>query len=826
MLSAVELHRRGLEKCNAGRYDAARKLLLRAEIATAPGELRARIQVTLAHVEAELGTAERGLEICRTALDNPGLASEVRGLILSQTGLLHTRAGNGNAALVCYSEALPLLRGDHASLARVHLNRGNVYLQRRQVSEASKDMQAASAHYESAGLVSAKAKALHNLGYAQMLAGDVVGALTAMNQARPMLAELSETYRAVCDKDRAEVLLAAGMTADAAEALAAAAVAFGSRGIRQMQGEAELALARLLMRDDAAESIRVARRASRRFAKRGSDVWRMRADAVVLMAEVEKSLGTPDLTSATLELSVELDREGLHEEALDLKLQAGRNLTRLGDGAAVREILRSVRVRKATPLATRLLRHEVATDLRSLEGRRRQALTCVRDGLAELDDWQSSFGSLDLRTSLVGHGRRLASQGLRLALDDGRPEVLFEWSERARALASKVTPVRPPLDPEGAAHLTELRHLQAQIRSSGAGRGIPATLSRREVELQRQIRQRAWFGAGSGQVDQPAAMEEVQASLGSTGGRVLSYVYVDGGLHALAISAERAELFDLGPYAPVGTLLAGMQADLDMAATNLPASMRDAVRGSLDQRLARISDYLVKPLCDQGDERLVIVPAGALAGTPWSMLPGFAGRPLTVPRSATFWLSRRGQNFASTTAGFVAGPRVERADEEVVKAASTWPRPTVLSGEEACAAAVDELAGRVDVLHIAAHGRHSADNPLFSGLELADGPWYGYDIDRLSSIPTTLVLSACEMGRSTVRWGEESIGMAIAWLHAGAWCVIASPASVNDDVACEVLAATHSHLAEGATPADALAAAEADLPHPDASPFMCFGVGW
>ena len=61
-----------------------------------------------------------------------------------------------------------------------------------------------------------------------------------------------------------------------------------------------------------------------------------------------------------------------------------------------------------------------------------------------------------------------------------------------------------------------------------------------------------------------------------------------------------------------------------------------------------------------------------------------------------------------------------------------------------------------------AHGRHSADNPLFSGLELADGPWFGYDIDQLDAIPPTVILSSCELGRSSVRWGEETIGMTVA----------------------------------------------------------------
>ena len=53
---------------------------------------------------------------------------------------------------------------------------------------------------------------------------------------------------------------------------------------------------------------------------------------------------------------------------------------------------------------------------------------------------------------------------------------------------------------------------------------------------------------------------------------------------------------------------------------------------------------------------------------------------------------------------------------------------------------------------------------------------------QLEEVPDVVLLSACEVGRSSVRWGEELIGMTAAWLHAGVRCVIASPAAVNSDV--------------------------------------------
>jgi hypothetical protein len=463
-----------------------------------------------------------------------------------------------------------------------------------------------------------------------------------------------------------------------------------------------------------------------------------------------------------------------------------------------------------------LLTREVRADLAVAHGRRSNALAQVRRGLEELHEWQSTFGSLDLQSSLVGHGRRLAIAGLRLALADGRPEVVFEWSERARALATRVTSVRPPGDPAAASALTTLR--QTSDESSAA-------------ELRAWIRQQAWYGAGSGQVAPPVTLDELTSELAATGAALASYLVVDDHLHCVVVGGQGCEMVDLGAFAPVRTRLAGMQADLDMAASILPPGLRDVVTRGLRARLDGLASHLVAPLGSLSlVDRVVVVPPAPLAGTPWSMLPGLDERMLTVPRSASLWVSGRATHSAAGRVGLVAGPDVPRALEEVRTAARQWADPRVLSGEDARAAAVSALAESVDVLHVAAHGRHSADNPLFSGLELADGPWFGYDIDQLAAIPSTVVLSACELGRSSVRWGQETIGMTVAWQHAGTRCVIAAPASVADDVACEVLAVTHAGLAAGRAPAEALLYAvrrhRRSSSDTGASSFVCYGAGW
>ncbi len=818
MLTAADLHRRGLASSNAGRYTSARVLFRRAlERAELPDTI-AQVKLSLAYVEAELGSTQQGLTLCAEALEVPGLSRQLRGLVESQIALLHMRSGAGQAAISSFAAAIALLDESPEPRARAYLNRGLVHLQRGDAERAEEDSRRAAELYRAAGDEVEAAKADHNLGYARLLSGDLVTSLQLMETAAPMLSGLSTTYQAVGAQDRAEVLVAAGMPADALEALGQAARAYGSHRLRQRQAEVELIMARTLARDDPLRAAAVARRAERRFRQRGSEAWALRAEAVRLAAEIESGAptraraGLADRAGWAAGLATVLHEHGLRNEAMVMTLSAARAELTAGEAAAASRRLAHVRPSAGTPLETRLLAREVRAQVAAARGRRAAGLDHVRRGLDELHEWQSGFGSLELQSSVVGRGRRLAVEGVRLALADGRPGVVFEWAERARALVSRVTPVRPPSDPEAAQALRDLRRSRDEATAAA---------------LRARIRQQSWYGEGSRQVSELAGLDEVTSVLSDAGGVLASYLVVDDQLLCVVVGAGAAEVVPLPGLRRVRALLSGMQADLDMAAADLPPALRGVVFGALRDRVAGLADELVAPLgCRLEGDRVVLVPSGILAGTPWSMLPGLSDRPLTAPRSATLWLAARRRPFEPKRVGLVAGPDVVRADEEVSKAAAAWSSAETLTGGAANATAVSELAGRVEVLHVAAHGRHSADNPLFSGLELADGPWFGYDIDQLERIPSTVVLSACELGRSSVRWGEETIGMTVAWLHAGTRCVVAAPASVADDLACEVLTATHARLASGAPPAEALADAVRDVDAAGVSSFLCFGAGW
>jgi len=803
VVRAEELHARAVTALNRGRLVTARKLLERAKETAETGDLRARVDGSLAYVLFETGHRAESLEVCREALRADDMQDETRGVILCQIGLVQMLRGEGEEALEAFGAAARLAE-DPQVRGRVHLNRGNVFLQRRELARAASDFAAAEAAYRESGDEFGAAKSAHNLGYVLMLDGDLIGAIDTMSRAAPAFAAEGPVMAATSDQDMAEALFAAGLEDEGRAAVARASRAYGARRLYARQAEAELTLARASLRSDPRSAHTAARRARRLFERTDAPTWRLRAESLELAAQLELGRTGATLVARADEVASELEARGITHEATLLRLRRTLALVQRSGRSASGAV--PGRVTASAPLEVRLMAREVRAACSARPGDARAQL---RAGLDELHAWQSSFGSLDLQTNVVGHGVRLAVRGLALAVRSRSDAVLFEWSERARMLASRIQPVRAPQDPQTVADLAELRH---------------GPTPEREAELRRRIREQAWQRKGSGAVADPVSLTELQQGLGEDTALV-AYVVTADRVVALAVTSTGTARHELGERSRLDQALSGMLADLDMAASELPESLAGSVRGTLARRLDAVAELLVEPLLDDlGDRRVVLTPSGVLAGVPWTLLPGLVGRPLTVAQSATSWLARTATPLRTGAAGFVAGPRVVRAEAEVRAAAAAWDDAPVLAGAEATADAVSELAGCVDVLHVAAHGRHSAENPLFSGLELVDGTWFGYDIDQLPAVPDVVLLSACEVGRSSVRWGEELIGMTAAWLHAGVRCVVASPAAVNDEAAHDTLVRVHRALAAGDDPATALAATVSAVTTDAApAPFLCFG---
>ncbi len=821
--SAESLHLAAVDLANRGKLTAAERALARAASRTDDIDLHARIAGTLALVRVRMGQLDEAEQMCAEALATPGLTDHTRALLSGQMGTIMENAGRLDSAAQLLSAAIAGI-GEPVARANLLMNRSTVRMQRGALGDAARDVADAAQAYADAGRPVDEAEARHNLGYIDLLRGDIVSALTEMHAARTVLAGVSGVHAAIGDVDRAEVLRDAGLVRDAETLLGQAATVLGSNRMPRARAEAEFHLARSLLVHDPPAARRAARASARRFQKLGNEPWAARAEGLRVRADLAGDRLLPQGSRsvdprrvprpAEVEAAASaLDRHGFRSEAAAVRMSY--ELWRIRHGLASNGTV--MRVPPRASVEVRLLAHEMRAERAAARGRDAEARRHAGLGLDALGEWQRDFGSLDLQTSVTMHGAGLIYAGLTAAVRSRRPHIVFDWSERARHLSQQVEPLRPPPDPELADELAELRMLRADD---------PAWLdSPRAVELRERARQRQWSATGSSAFRERVGLDELRAQLDDETA-LLTYVHSGLGLSVLVITPDRTRLLDLDAWPSVQRTLPGLRADLDMSASMRGAGIADVIRRSLDSRLAALSAALLDaPLAAAGDvRRLVLTVPGVLGGIPWAMLPGMRGRPFTLATSATRWIGLRGEGSGLPgAAGFVVGPRVARGAEEVAAAATAWTGARALHGAEASVSAVTRLAHEVDVLHVAAHGRHTAENPLFSGFELADGTLFGYDIDLVPEVPRTIVLSSCEVGRSSVRWGEEAIGMTRVWLHAGTRCVIASPVVVADDDACELLGIVHAGLARGDQPAEALAAAAEQTGI--VAPFQAHGAG-
>ncbi|WP_438353854.1 CHAT domain-containing protein [Microbacterium sp. CJ88] len=850
--TAREQHQVAVGLANSGDYGAALRLLERAERASDGPDTTARILGTRAYIVARSGDVAAGAEICLAALAVDGISPETFAILAGQMGSLAEHAGNLAEAETWLTRGIDALETRSDALANLVMNRSVVHMQRRRLADAAADAQRATELFRARGDAADTAQALHNEGYIALLRGDLVEAMQLMARARPALAAMSPVAAGISDVDRAEVLRDAGLVTEAERILTRSAELFGTHRMPHDRAQAELNLARSLLLHDPVRAQRHAAAAQRRFRRQGNERWALRAEAVRLRGALDGWRAARDGEAApglvadagagpsdgavaaggsvsgptgrrggtaarraptaavVAQVAGSLAAAGFGNDAAGLRLSAALSRLRRGLTDDVR-----VRIAPSASMEVRLLASEVQATRAAVRGQGARARRHAAAGLDALAQWRRDFGSLDLQTSTAMHGIGLLWTGLTSAVDAGRPEAVFEWSERARHHSIQIVPLRPPPDPALADDLAELRMLRADDQD--------ALMGVRAAELQAAARQRQWAQTGSIQTEERATLDELRAELDPDTG-YLGYVLSERGLTALVVTRSRVQLVPLPEWGAGSRAMAGLRADLDMAASVRTGPLARVVRASLHDRLAGLSRVLLDaPARAAGTRRLLVTAPGALAGIPWSMLPGMRGHAFTLAGSASRWVHRhRGTDAAPRSAGFAVGPRVPRGDEEVRIAAAAWRDARVLP-----AATVDEvaaLAGDVDLLHIAAHGRHAVDNPLFSGLELADGALFGYDVDRIPRPPRTVVLSACEAGRSSVRWGEESIGMTRVWLHAGSLCVVAAPVVVADDDACELLAEMHGALAAGMPAADALA--EASDRTGIVAPFQAHGAGF
>jgi tetratricopeptide (TPR) repeat protein len=760
----------------------------------------------------------------------------LRASVHGQRALLLLRSGDVGGSLAEFDRAV-----EHVDDAGpddqipILLNRGALELERGSLAKAVDSLERCVDVASAAKHPVGETKARYNLAYAEFLRGRIPHALSLMEEADVITPGAAHPVRLL---DRARVLREAGLTTDADDLLGRASQIMAGSRLFQDLAETELVRAECALVEGEPKRARAfAASAYRRFHRRGNLRWQRRAELMVLrcdrQAADEKAPGPRrtalrGIATRAADLAAACRTEGRYDLARSAALLAAECRLRAGEPGG-----RVPRLRRTDSLETRLQTREVRALAALADGDHTRSTAEVRRGLAELGSYQNRFGSLDLRTASAVHGVALNRLQLHVAMQTGRPSVVFAGIERARAVSTRLAQVHPPSDERTADLLTELRQVEEEARGLAGDPAVAETLVRlraRASTLQRDIRARAWEleGDHADPMHESATLGPVRAAAGDRA--FATYARHQGRWVAVVAAGRRVELHeDLASVAEVDELVRRIRADLDaIAMPHLPEPIETAVRRSTEDCLGRLDEMLVRPL-RLGDRSLVVSCSGSLVVLPWSMLPSRSGLPVVVTPSATSWLRAQEQLVRRNRPRVVAisGPDLHRSADEAERAGTAWASARVVTGQQATVAVVQRALERADVVHIAAHGTHRQDSPLFSCLRLADGQLYAYELDATSHIAPFVALSACEAGLATVRPGDEGLGMTNALMQLGTRSVLAGVARVRDDVAADVMDKVHHEMASGVDSASALAAAQAASTAAGAPvPFVCFGSAW
>jgi len=591
--TAIRLHKRALVEQNAGRPARALTLLERARAAAdewdrsrATDVVIAGIWISIGYNRAECQSADSGLAAVAIGLER-AIASgslQLEGEARAQRAGIAQRAGRVELAAAFFAEVLPL-ESHLGVLSRFSflVNFANLRMMRHELESARRMLVRAVDLAHAHGMAAEELKALHNLGYAEFLGGDLPRALRSMNDAYSIDADVA---RGVCLLDRARVLAEAGLLRDADRCLADAADLLRRDQSYLDLADSELERARCaLLAEDAQSARRLAGRARDRFRRQGNQEWRRTAELVLLQADLAGGRPGTRLAPPAARLRDELAADGLRgptRTAALIVVEANLAAGNTADAAAALD--KVGRELKSDPITARLHAVLVRARVDQALGNRGQARRRVARGLAELAAHQSQFGSIDLSTAAAIHGRRLADLDVELAVSTGRSKSIFDAAERGRSVTSRLPAVRPPDDDVTAELLLELRQVVESLRTVELNARASAPLNQRRGELEAQIAQRAWTRSGERAVGAVAAIDEVERALDSDATTLVSFVIAGSQLIGVVVGDGRIRHRVLAPIGSVLEQVRRVRADLDVLAQPvLPPPIATAVRASFDR---------------------------------------------------------------------------------------------------------------------------------------------------------------------------------------------------------------------------------------------------
>ncbi len=462
----------------------------------------------------------------------------------------------------------------------------------------------------------------------------------------------------------------------------------------------------------------------------------------------------------------------------------------------------------------------------------------LRLGIEAAEQLMALLGSFELRAHHARTLAALAETAIELAERRGDPPAtLLEQVELGRAAALSFGPT-----PTAQARVAELldrgRELRGTTRSMDMLGEHSSEAARELASVERQILDllrsdpslapdhRAGFSSS-----------ELAARLGDR--TFVSFHQRDERLHAITVTdGDFAEHILPMSRSEAADSLQAIENAAARLASGRQGRLAEAAMALIATELEKLDHGLFGDLDAIVDGRpLVLSPSGQLRALPWNGLPSLQTAELEVTPSARLWLDSRevGANTPPRQpVGAVqvfSGPNLDSGDSEAALVGAAHEDAVVYTGEDATTANVLLATATAHILHLACHGRFRADNPMFSELQMADGPLWLTDLARLNNAPELVVLGACDGGRAWIGPAEDEIGIGTQFLLLGARSVIAPLWITNDDATTDLMAELHTQLAAGHPPARALQLTatryrdQSPAHHAAALALVCLGAG-
>jgi len=692
------------------------------------------------------------------------------------------------------------------------------------------------------------AQADYNIGYLYFLRGQYVQAIHMLDRARATATRYQDRlHLALCDLDQSDVCIELNLFDDAVQLAGSALAQFRALSMPYESGKAitNMAVAEQ-HRGKELSALELLTEAATQFQTAGNQLWVHVVDlyrAVVLL----KMGRCFEAIRLSEEARVYFQSQGVITKEIYALVVVAHARTAAEQWPAAEAAAQAAQAALQT-LDAPWLRFHCHSVLAELAVRRGDWATAASECRLAIEQTEAMRGNInfdELRISFMrdkaGVYERYLGVLLRL-LPPVAPELILQQMERAKARSlvalmsrqSAFNAARPSASSAVVSRIMALReelnwyYRQLDPRSPpGEGRvdAVVEAIRVRERDLLRAIRLLPEGEFKILQEDRVVDLAPLQGCLPDA--TLVEFAVCEEHLVAAVVDRTGVEIVPLGtPLAQIEAALRLLRFQVGKRAMEPEYYQRfaGAFARAADSHLQSLYDELIRPLESRlREEHIVFVPHGILHALPFHALHDrrqflIDRHTVSVAPSATV-LALCCQRLPSPhTASLLVAAEPKYAAAEVEAVARHLPGAHVLERTASSMASFRQWAEQSRLIHIAAHGIYSADNPYFSSLEMADGRLNVIDVYNLRLDADLVVLSGCGTALGNVSGGDEVVGLIRAFLYGGARSIVASLWDVNDRTTARFMKYFYSHLADGCSLAKSLQGSMLELraeePHP------------